>query len=138
MMNNGMLTLYRMATEADLEALKQSGKLTVEVAYPTIIAARKGKDISEALAWTDEEGIIGFLGTHNRNDTVMAGPFEAMSPFIARNLIELYENCLRKAGLTMYWFHVVPGGWQEIVARSERVRKVDVQDDGSAIFRREL
>lgn len=135
-MNNGMLTLYRITTDADLEALKQAGKLNVEVAYPTIIAARK--DASQALAWTDEEGIIGFLGTHNRNDTVMAGPFEAMSPFIARNLIELYENCLRKAGLTMYWFHVKPGEWQEVVARSERVRRVDVQDDGSAIFRREL
>jgi hypothetical protein len=131
-----MLTMYRIATDADIQALKNAGKLTVEVAYPTIIAARAKAD--NALAWTDQEAIVGFLGTHNRQDTVMAGPFEAINPFIGSNLVELYENCLKSAGLKMYWFHVKPGEWMEVVGRSDRVIKIHENEDGSVIYRRML
>ena len=86
----------------------------------------------------DKDGIVGFLGTHARTDTVMAGPFEAISPFIGRNLIELYENALRSAGLQMYWFHVTPGEWQNTVDRSEFAKKIEQLEDGSTIYRRTL
>lgn len=131
-----METLYRIATDADLEALRHSGRLTVNVTYPTIIAARQG--VKEALAWTDQDAIVGFIGTHDRKDTVMAGPLEAINAFIARNLIELYENTLRHAGLSMYWFHVKPGTWAEAVERAPNVTKIHEMADGSTIYRRSL
>lgn len=130
------MTLYRVATDADLAALRRSGVLTIDITYPTIVAVRQGA--KEALAWTDQDAIVGVIGTHDRTDTVMVGPFVALSPFIGKRLVELYENALRSAGLSMYWFHVKPGEWQDAVERSQGTQRVHVDADGSVIYRRVL
>jgi len=66
------------------------------LSFPTIIAYKKGK-------------VIGVLGTHPQTDIIMAGPLFVDNPdgsnaFATLRLIEAYENVMRHAKVSAYYF----------------------------------
>jgi len=93
------MTTYRLATQPDdydTCRLFVPGKF----GFPTILAERDGE-------------LLGFLGTHPRDDAVVVGPIfvredKRGTGFIALRLIESYEKVLHAAGVSEYLLSADP------------------------------
>lgn len=92
---------FRLADEETLEQaerlMESEGLEDASVGYPVVIAV-------------DEDEVVGFLGTHIKDDYIIAGPLvlktDRRRPFTAIRLGEVYEAVLRSIGITHYilWF----------------------------------
>lgn len=97
-------TLYRLCQLSDVRVVekiwrdqkKQFGR-PKKLGWPTVVAERNGK-------------ILGFLATQADNpQEIIAAPLivnGGSSPFTAMRLVQAYENVLKFAGVTAYYFHV--------------------------------
>lgn len=114
-----MSTLYCIASVADLPSLYERFEIPVTIGFPTVFA-REG------------ERITGILATQEREDSVIAGPFEAETPLTALRLLEMYEAILRGLGISAYWFHVEHSNaeWLETVRRSQNAVQIDEDAEG--------
>ena len=90
------ITEYRMALNKDMLSIYENFELDRHMGWPVVVAERKGK-------------IIGFLGTQDRKEMVVAGPLEVAiknKGFVVMRLIEAYDNLMRSLGMKEYWFSV--------------------------------
>ena len=91
-----MNTQYFIASKADMISIYENFDLTERMGWPVVVAKRKNK-------------IVGFLGTQDREDMVVAGPVEVklkIKAFVLKNLIEIYDALLKKLGMKEYLFSV--------------------------------
>lgn len=123
-------TQYRLANSADEPELLTWPDGMLPRRFPTIVAERDGE-------------IIGYLGTHDRNDCIMAGPMEVRleneraKGAIALRLIEAYEIVLLHAGVEFYFYGVQNGPWRDATERSPRTELIHEQE-GIGVFKRYL
>jgi hypothetical protein len=85
-----------MALNKDMLSIYENFELDRRMGWPVVVAERKGK-------------IIGFLGTQDRKEMVVAGPLEVAiknKGFVVMRLIEAYDNLMRSLGMKEYWFSV--------------------------------
>ena len=123
-------TMYRLATAADEPELLTWPEGLLPRRFPTVIAERDGE-------------IIGYLGTHDRDDCILAGPMEVRleneraKGLVALRLIEAYETVLLHAGIEFYFYGVHNGPWRDATERSPRTMLV-YEDGDLGVFKREL
>lgn len=124
-------TIYRIATDDDEPSLLVMPNGLVARRFPTVVAERDGE-------------IIGYLGTHDRHDVILAGPMdiclesERAKGVIASRLIQAYETVLLLAGVDFYFYTVRNGKWREATERSPRTTFCSETPDGVCLFKREL
>lgn len=97
------MTNYRLASKEDMLKVYDRFDLTERIGWPVIVAERKGK-------------IVGFLGTQDRDDAVVAGPLEIklkVKAFVLFKLIETYDLFMKAIGIKEYLFDVdkSESGW---------------------------
>lgn len=126
-------TVYRLATPADEAEIRALPDGQVPRAFPTVVAERDGE-------------IIGFLGTHDRRDCILAGPLSIALPagrargVVAWRLIQTYEFILMQVqGIDSYCFVAEGESWQGAVARaSGRTEPFGVDAEGNQWYLRHL
>jgi hypothetical protein len=131
-------TEYRLAVDptdyARCHALMKRNRYASDrLGWPTVLAIRDGK-------------VLGFISTHRRRDTVMAGPLvvdgNTASPFLVLRLIEGYEKVLSATGVRYYWFTAETEGMQrtvqKLMSKFGGVIEVSRSEDGSILYRRNL
>jgi hypothetical protein len=125
-----MTTEYRLATNDDLIDIYDNFELTAQLAFPVVVAVRNNK-------------IVGFFGTQNRPNMVIAGPLQVKLPnkaFVTLRLGEKYDEIMRNMGIRLYWFSVdkqESSRWLEQVEESGAFSKIE-EVDGQVWFRRVL
>lgn len=124
-------THYRISTELDEPNLHVMAQGLVPRRFPTVVAERDGQ-------------IIGFLGTHDRRDAILAGPLEVELPsgrhraVVAMRLIQAYENVLTLAGIDHYFYVAEPGQWADAAGRCARSEFCGEAENGLCLFKRLL
>jgi len=125
-------TRYRLATEADDDALNALPKGEVPRRFPTVVAERDGE-------------IVGYLATHDRPDMILAGPLEVTLPadanrgVMAMRLIQAYEFVLGQVeGVRSYFYATADDAWIAATARCERTRFCHTYPNGLHLFERDL
>lgn len=90
------MTTYRLANNEDMLTIYENFDLTERIGWPVVVCERKGK-------------IVGFLGTQDRPDMVVAGPLEIkakVKAFILKSLVETYEEFMKIFKIKEYLFTV--------------------------------
>lgn len=104
-------TRYRLESSADAAQIAALPGGLVPRKFPTVVAEREGR-------------ILGFLGTHDREDCILAGPLgvrdrEGRSrAIIAWRLLQAYEVVLAHAGVSAYYFTTDDPHWAGAIVRS--------------------
>jgi hypothetical protein len=115
--------IYRLATPADIEPIREKYGAVWEFSLPAFVA--------------DDGQIRGILGCHLENGLFLAGPFHADTGIIAYRLVGHFEDHLRAKGLVQYIFSVKKTNpWLKIVQRAN-TEKIGENDD-LIWFRRNL
>jgi hypothetical protein len=123
-------TNYRLATEKDRFTIYEHFDLTSILGWPVVIAEREDK-------------IIGFFGTQDRKDVIVAGPMGIsikIKGFVAMRLVEAYDNLMRSFGVKEYLFSIDSKNnakWLKQVHDTGFCTKMDDVEDESW-YKREL
>ena len=115
-------TLYRLAhSPRDLSAChrlaRDHGMDAKTFTFPTVVADREGE-------------IVGFLATQPSKTAVVAGPLAVATPrplITVLRLLEAYENVLKAAGVSHYYFEVDAANhdWLRMIEQSsEQVNSI--------------
>ena len=110
--------------------LKSNGMKHSGFTFPTIMAKREGE-------------VIGVLGTIPLKNVVVAGPLwvsvAGNGSFVAIRIIEAYDNVMRNAGLTMYYFSVEKDNpkWLSLIRKMD-TEELDDNDPELFWFKRTL
>jgi hypothetical protein len=123
-------TNYKLATERDKFAIYDTFDLDRILGWPVVIAEREDK-------------IIGFMGTQDRKDMIVAGPLEIslkIKGFVAMRLIEAYDKLMRSFGVKEYLFSIDSkdnAKWLKQVHDTGFCTKMD-DVEGESWYKREL
>ena len=108
--------------------MKREMGIREPLGWPVVVAERDGR-------------VVGFLGTADRDDVLIAGPLViegSHNPFMFLRLTEAYENVLRLACINSYYFTVDEGNFEQVaLVKSLGIPQVG-QDKNKLIFLREL
>ena len=122
------MTTYFLADDDDIYRALDAFELPDVPTFPTILAERR-------------EAFVGVLGTNDRDDAVVAGPLAAKSPFVAKGLIEKYDEMLRQMGVKSYLFWVWtddPKTWRSSIEKLPDLYRPLGEQDGALWYERDL